>query len=356
MTKRFNKNFNKLNRTRASLNRDLDSCLRLDRNEKVDNYPDEVIEGILNSFSAYDFSAYPEVGGLYQKLSKWVGVDEDNILLTFGSDAGIKQIIEMLSIENDKILVASPTFLMYEVYCDMYNRKFVDIAYSTENHTIDMDSLYNSIDSETALVFLPNPNQPIDTLNSLETIEKLAQHCLENNTFLVVDEAYYLFTDITAVELTQKYENVLVLRTFSKAFGLAGVRLGYIVGNQANITYLEKTRYMVEANTLSMKSAEYLLDNMHFVYDYVKTVKNSQRYLKEMLDSLDIKSLGSNASFVFIDIETEDRREQLISYLKTKNIYVRGGFPVPWNTFIRVSVGTMDKMELFAKEFKSWYI
>ncbi|MCX6077374.1 MAG: histidinol-phosphate transaminase [Campylobacterales bacterium] len=355
MKKRFNENFNKLNRIRIALNRDLSNGLRLDRNEKVDDYSPEVIQGILDSFTAYDFSAYPEINSLYEKLAKWMEVNQECILLSSGSDAGIKQIIEMLSNENEKILVPSPTFAMYEVYCNMYNREFIEISYSPNDFLIDLESVYSQIDEKTALVFLPNPNQPIDTLNSIEIIEKLAQHCLKYNTFLVVDEAYYLFSDITAVGLTQRYDNVLVLRTFSKAFGLAGVRLGYIVGNKENIHYLEKTRHMIEANTLSIKSAEYLLDNMHFVHDYVSTIKLSQEYLKKELMDIGIKCTGANANFIFINLQTQDNRDDAIAYLKSKSIYVRGGFKEPWNSFIRVSIGTKEKMEIFIKEFKEWY-
>lgn len=354
MKKRFNEYFSKLNRTRVSLNRDLNSGLRLDRNERVDDYAPEVIKGILDSFTAYDFSAYPEIDSLYKKLAKWMGIDEECILLTSGSDAGIKQIIEMLSNEGDKIFVPSPTFAMYEVYCHMYHRNFVEISYSLDSFLIDLESIYTQIDENTALVFLPNPNQPIDTLNSIETLEKLIQHCSKYNTFLVVDEAYYLFSDITAIELTQKYDNVLVLRTFSKAFGLAGVRLGYIVGNQENINYLGKTRHMIEANTLSVKSAEYLLDNIQFVHDYVATVKLSQEYLKQELLDIGIKCTGTNANFIFINLETQDKRDDAIQYLKSKSIYVRGGFKKPWDSFIRVSVGTKEKMKIFLKEFKQW--
>ena len=354
MKKRFNEHFNKLNRLKVSLNRDLDNGLRLDRNEKVDDYAPEVIQGILDTITPYDFSAYPEIESLYEKLANWMNINSNNILLTSGSDAGIKQIIEMLSNENDKVLVPSPTFNMYEVYCHMYNRNFIEIQYSPDDFLIDINSIYNSIDTNTALVFLPNPNQPIDTLNSLEMIETLAQRCLEFNTFLVVDEAYYLFTEITAIELTQKYENVLILRTFSKAFGLAGVRLGYIIGNEENINYLSKTRLMVESNTLSVKSAEYLLDNMNYVYEHVSTIKESQKYLKKELKDIAVNCIGTNANFVFIDLETQEKRDAVISYLKTKNIYVRGGFKAPWNSFIRVSVGSQEKMEKFIKEFKSW--
>ncbi len=353
MKKRINEHFAKLERIRVSLNRDLNKGLRLDRNEKVDDYPAEVIQGILNSFSAYDFSAYPEIDSLYEKLSRWIGVDQECILLSSGSDAGIKQIIEMLSNENEKVIIPSPTFAMYEVYCNMYNRHFIEINYSPEDFSLDIESLYKNIDENTALVFLPNPNQPIDILNSIDMIDNLARYCLKYNTFLIVDEAYYLFSEITAVELSQKYDNVLILRTFSKAFGLAGVRLGYIIGNRDNINYLGKTRHMVEANILSVKSAEYLLDNLHFVHAYVEEIKNSQIYIKNELSKIDAKCLGSNANFIFIDLESQKNRDDIITYLKSKNVYVRGGFKEPWNTYIRVSVGTKEKMKIFIREFKS---
>jgi histidinol-phosphate aminotransferase len=355
MIKRFNSNFSRLNRLRVSLNRDLTSGLRLDRNEKVDDYPDEVIKGILQSITPYNFSAYPEVDTIYSKLSKWIGIEKECIILTSGSDAGIKQVIEMLSNENEKVLVPSPTFAMYEVYCQMYNRNFVEIGYSTKDFSINLEEIYNNIDENTALVFLPNPNQPIDTLNTIEMIKELAEYCLNYNAFLVVDEAYYLFSDISAVNLTQEFDNILVLRTFSKAFGLAGARLGYIIGNKENIEYLAKTRHMVEANTLSTKTAEFLLDNINYVYDYVSTIKSSQLYVLNELNNIGYKITGKNANFVFINMDTQDRRDDVIKFLKMQNVYVRGGFKDPWNSFIRVSIGSKEKMKIFIQKFKEWH-
>lgn len=356
MKKRINETYNSLGRTRTSLGRDFENGLRLDRNEKVEPHTKEFCDALVGCLDLQNIGAYPEVENLYEKLAKWVGVDSKELFLTDGSDGGIKLAIEMLSRDGDGVVVPVPTFAMYEVYASMYNRNFIPIQYSTSDYSLDMQSMYDSIDDNCAIVFLPNPNQPLDSVMPLGEIEKLAQKCLAHNAFLIIDEAYYLFSDTTAVELVKKYDNVLVLRTFSKAFGMAGIRLGYVVGNEENIKYLEKTRRMIETNSLSVRCAEFILDNMHFIYDDLKIIRNGQKYIQNELNKMGLKWVGENANFVFIDFGSEEEKLNIIKFLHGRKIYIRGGFQFPWNSFARVTVGNDSTMAIFMDNLKEYYI
>lgn len=352
MRDNFKKRFFELKRERVSLNRDFVNGLRLDRNEKVDDYDSEVFDEAVKCLLPSDLSAYPETDWFYVKLARFLGVDEKNIFLTQGSDGAIKHIIEMLCEEGQEIIVPTPTFAMYEVYAKMHNAVFVQLGYSGVSFELNLQKLYDSITDNTGILFLPNPNQPIDAILSSDIIEDIANKCLEKNIYLVVDEAYYIFSEQSSIDLIKKYKNVIILRTFSKAFGLAGARLGYIVSNETVIGYLEKGRLMVEANMLSLRFAAYFLDNYHHVLKYVSTIRESQKELHARLSLIGVKSYGKNCNFIFIDMLSQDRRDLIIKRLKDKNVYVRGGFIAPWNAFIRVSIGEMKKMEIFLEKFE----
>jgi len=352
MRDNFKKRFLELKRERVSLNRDFVNGLRLDRNEKVDDYDMDVFEEAVKGLLPSDLSAYPETDWFYTKLAKHLGVSERNLFLTQGSDGAIKHIIEMLCNEGREVVVPTPTFAMYEVYAKMYNTIFVQLGYDNVSFKLNLQKLYDSIGDNTGVLFLPNPNQPIDKILASNDIEDIANKCLEKNIYLVIDEAYYIFSEQSSIELIKKYENVIILRTFSKAFGLAGARLGYIVSNETVIEYLEKGRLMVEANMLSLRFAAYFLDNYHHVLKYVSTIRQSQKELHVKLNSIGVKSYGKNCNFIFIDMLSQDRRDLIIKLLKDRNIYVRGGFIAPWNTFIRVSIGEMKKMEIFLENFE----
>lgn len=352
MINNFKPRFVNLKRERVSLNRDFEKGLRLDRNEKVDDYEPCIFEEVVKSFLPSDLSAYPETDWFYEKLSLYLGVDKNNIFLTQGSDGAIKHIFETLCFKGQKVVTPTPTFAMYEVYSKMHETIFVEISYDKNKFELKLDELCNNITDGVGVVFLPNPNQPIDSLIDLDALRDIANKCLEKNIYLVVDEAYFVFSDQSAMQLIYEFENVLILRTFSKAFGLAGARLGYIVSNEKLISYLEKGRLMVEANMLSLRTAAYFLDNYHYVLDYVKAVKESQKSIHDSLKPIGINSYGHNGNFVFIDLLSQDRRDAMISLLRQHSIYVRGGFREPWNSFIRVSVGKMDKMGIFIEKFK----
>ena len=155
---------------------------------------------------------------------------------------------------------------MCHVYSKIFNTNLTEIQYLPENRKLDWEQLYDFIDTKPRILFLPNPNQPIEDTLSIEQIDDLAKRTKINDTLLVIDEAYYYFGADTALQLTDQYKNLVVMRTFSKGFGVPSIRLGYMVSNEENIEFFAKTRFAHETNALSATVAEYLLDHFEIIY------------------------------------------------------------------------------------------
>ena len=117
--------------------------------------------------------------------------------------------------------------------------------------------------------YKPNPNIPISGTLSLKALRMIASHCLKTNTFLVIDEVYYPFGGPTATSLIDDFDNLFVIQSFSKAFGLASIRLGYLLGNTSNIDYVSKTRTGYESNSISIAIASFFIDNYYLVENYI---------------------------------------------------------------------------------------
>ena len=354
MKKQFKPHLLKIERKRTSVGRDLENGLRLDRNERVTNFTNSIIKDIFKNMPNYSFNAYPDTDCLYKKLSDWIGISEDEIYITNGITEGIRIAFETLVYPNDKIVLISPTFPMYKIYADIYQAKNIPVGF-LDDLSLDIDYLLDSIDNDTCLVCLPNPNLPIESFLSADQIKIIADKCNDCSAMLIVDEAYAFFGAESAIPLIKEYDNIIVFQTFSKAFGLAGIRLGYMVSNKENINYLTKTRSLVESNGITMAIAEYMLDHLEIKDLYVKELKEGRNYVKQKLKIMGYNFFGgdfSNGMLIFLNNKKET--EDLLQTLRDKKIYLRGSFEDPINNCVRLTLGPKEIMEKFIMVFSEW--
>ena len=322
------------------------SGLRLDRNERVDDLPRHVIVDILGKLPPHCFAASPEAETLYEVISENLDVNTNQVFVTNGITEGIRVLYDFCCEPGDNIVCLHPTYPMYEIYAGMYNVDYRKFVYNADTLFPALESLDRNLDEKTRLLFIANPNLPIESFFSIPELEKLANKCRETSTLLVVDEAYHFFGAPSSVELIEKHENLIIFRTFSKAFGLAGLRIGFMISNSRNIGYFSKSRSIVESNNLSMAVAEYMLNNLNIMNDHVETVRAGGRYFKERLDLLQIRHHGGNVTngiLLFLDGRLES--SQLVESLKQQKIYIRGGFDYPFDQCVRVSLGGVEAMK-----------
>ena len=241
-----------IERIRVSENRNLETGLRLDRNERVANWYPEFLANAFADKPAWTMSVYPDSRSLYSKLARFHGIDADNILLTSGIDGGIKTLFEVICNEGDTFGVIEPTYAMYKVYARIFNLNINLVTY-TADRKFNWIAFEHSIKEQPKLFFLPNPNQPIEDNFTLGQLRDMARVLNEIGCIFVIDEAYHMFGGISGVELINEFENVVVARTFSKGFGVPSIRLGYLISSTKNITRLATTRFAHESNTLSIR-------------------------------------------------------------------------------------------------------
>lgn len=345
-----------LSRLRAGSYRQDNQGIYLDRNERSVPYNDRIIESLHKRLKNIHLGLYPDLNPLYRKFSKWLNIGEDQIYITEGVSGAIKSLIETLTVPGvSNIVFPFPTFAMYPVYSKMFDIESRQIGY-LKNYKLDYKKLISSIDKNTSIVFLPNPNMPIEgTLNKDELLH-LAEYCHDNNTILAIDEVYYPFGGPTAIDLIKRFSNLFVMRSLSKAFGLASIRLGYLLSSNENIDYVSKTRTGYETNSLSMEVALYFIDNYNLILDYVSEVKIGMDFLKKQLKNLKVEFNGGEAgNYIFINLKSKSLSTHIVQELSKKKIFVRGGWSEPYDLGFSVTGAPKNIMKLFFDNFYQIY-
>jgi len=337
------KHLQSLYRTTPEENRS--SYLRLDRNESVNGIPNSVVDRITKNITPELLARYPEYNSLKEKLAKHCSVKPENIFLANGSDSLIKLIYEVYLKPHDIVLMTNPTFAMYLVYCDMFQltKKVIDYK---DIKVFPTDSFSSNL-SKSKLAVVVNPNNPTGSIISMPEMILIIQNAKKNNCLVIIDEAYYYFYPKTFVDLVSQYDNVVVLRTFSKFFGLASLRLGFAIANPTIIENLKKVQPTWDVNGVACLFAEKLLDSK-----VIKTLYENydlgKEYLCQRLKENNIEYVRGNANFVLIKCEDKD----IISKLYNKNVLVGGPFKQPLlKSYIRVTTGNKTSMGQFMDKF-----
>lgn len=318
-------NTNIITRVRIPENRDLIKGLRLNRNERVENFPQYLLSKIFKKIKNYELGKYPDQNLIYKHLSNYLKIKNENILLSSGIDGSLKSIFEIFLKPNDKIAYLSPSYAMYAVYSKIFKIKILPIPYDTD-FNLEKKKLFECIKKGIKILFLPNPNQPIEDNLSLEDLEKLVKLCKRHKVLMVVDEAYHMYGSQTASSLIKKYENLIILRTFSKSFGLPSLRLGYILSNKNMIKILDTYRLSYESNLLVDKVAIYFLQNKKLVNNYIIKVKQGRDFIKNELKKINLRVIGGRSNYLLVIFNNDKEYNKAYKSLLTHKIYVKGGY------------------------------
>ncbi|MBI4848377.1 MAG: histidinol-phosphate aminotransferase family protein [Chloroflexi bacterium] len=325
--------------------------LRLDKNENTVGFPAAAIEEMLTDVTPHFLAAYPEPGTLYQKLAKWHGLNVDNVLLTAGSEMAIRYLFETYLDRGNEIVILNPSFAMFEVYARLCGAKLITIDYQPD-FSINLNDLLSSISPHTKLVAIANPNNPTGTVIAESDFIRIVQKALECDAVVLADEAYYYFYNHTMVNHLDRFSNLVVTRTFSKACGLAGIRLGYALGHPSIIAEIRKLLPIDHGNAFALKFGEYIVDHEHLIWQYVAVVEKGKTYLIDTLTSLGLQVRPSYANFILVDVGSE--RDRICDELERRDILVGAHLRLPFSAnYIRVTIGTVAQMEMLVNVLKS---
>lgn len=355
MKKKFvfeNKKLSIVKRLRILENRDLEKGLRLNRNERVDNFEKGILKKIFNKTEKYDLAKYPDHNKIYKLLSKFLGVKRENLLISSGSDGSIKSIFEIFLSKNDKIAVPFPTYAMYQVYSDVFKTNLIKINYDN-NFKLNKKELFETIKNKNIKVlFLPNPNQPIEDIISTKEIKKICSYCKKEKVLLVLDEAYFMFGAPTAIKLINNFENLIVLRTLSKSFGLPSIRFGFIVANKKIIQIMNSYRLSYESNFLTDTVVKYFIENIAKIKNYINKIKVGREYVRKECLKLNFNVIGKKSNFLLIDFKDLEIKNKILKNLNKNKIYTKNNYTGFLKTCILVTCGTKKVMKKFINIIK----
>jgi len=316
--------------------------LRLDFNENPIGCSPKVIK-MLKSLTREDIAIYPEYNKINKKIATFFDVSQDEFLLTNGTDEGIKLIMDTYLSPQDEILLPIPTFSMFEIYASIIGCQITKVLYNPDLG-FPTNNLLKNISAKTKLIILSNPNNPTGTIINENDILKILKISKKKGILVLLDEAYYDFCGQTFLPSINKYENLIITRTFSKAYGLAGLRLGVLFSKSQNIKYLRRVLSPYSVNNIAVMAAMIALDDKEYIKKFSNMIKNNRNIVKKELEKLGLKVYPSHTNFLITDFGNP--YDYVENELKKREILVRNrsNYPLLKNC-LRIGIGTEEQCE-----------
>ncbi|MFP4424159.1 MAG: histidinol-phosphate transaminase [Candidatus Woesearchaeota archaeon] len=318
--------------------------IRLDFNENTCGPSPGVLKAI-KSVCSESLAVYPEYDDFIQELADYLDVRTEQLVITNGADEGIKSIIDTYLNDNEKIVIPVPTFDMFAFYAQVAGASINEVPYN-DDLSFPKEMILNNLSNARILV-LVNPNNPTGTRISEKDIKEICEKAPE--TLIILDEAYTQFSDKNSIPLIKKYENLVILRTFSKAFGIAGLRLGYIIANKSIAENILKAKSPYNVNTLAVVAGKAALKDTEYINSYVNEVKSNREFLSAELKKRGFTVYLSSANFILVNFGEENDR--ICDGLKQKGILIRNRTKnLLLNNCSRITIGTKQQVLSVIKE------
>ena len=324
-------------------------AIKLSSNENPLGPSPNVVKAIVEDLEAGELklSVYPwehHEDVLRTEIARYVNVDVRNIVIGAGIDGVLDTLVKIFVGAGDEALIPIPTFSLYESLVQIAGGapRYVP-RNRAENFDAPVSDLIAACHDNTRMIFLSSPNNPTGNCIAADDVRALAETVPA--TMVVIDEAYVEFANTSLVNLVNSYENVLVLRTFSKAFGLAGLRVGYAVVPEWLVSIYKKVTMPFTVNNVALAAAVAALKNTEHLRRSVDLVRSGRPYLVENLQGA-FKVYPSEANFVLVDVAPRKSNE-VCDALEASGITVRdcSSFRGAGDSLIRISVGTQDQNE-----------
>jgi histidinol-phosphate aminotransferase len=312
--------------------------LRLDFNENTVGCSPRVIAALKHLVEAGTLAIYPEYGEAKQAIARYFEVAPEQFIFTNGTDEAIQVFINTYVDDGQEVVLLKPSYAMYRFYAQVAGAKLREIEYPWPAMEFPLQPVLDAITPETRAVILANPNNPTGTGVGLLGIERILHRA--RKAVVLVDEAYYEFSGVTALTEIDRVPNLFVSRTFSKVFGMAAMRLGCLFSHAANIEFLHKAQSPYSVNTLAILAAQAAVTDATYVQNYVAEVLAARELLCVGLEKLGIGYVPSSANFVLANLGA--RAIEVRDQLRGQGILVRDrSYEAPG--CVRMTVGTREQ-------------
>jgi histidinol-phosphate aminotransferase len=288
---------------------------------------------------------------LRMALAKKFAIPEGMVVISNGADNLILMIANAFVNEREEVVMADPTFTVYTNAAQIMGGKPVKVKLRDFTH--DLDAMLRKVNRKTKLVFICNPNNPTGTTVSLEAFNEFLSK-LPKRVIVILDEAYGDFSEDAffpnGLDYIKANHQVIVLRTFSKVYGLAGLRIGYALGRKDLIDCLYQVRDPFPVHRLAQVAAAAALDDEDHTLRSIQCVYEGKRYLYQGLDRMEVSYVPTQANFIFVDFGRDS--EEVFQALLKEGIIIRPGKAWGYPTFARVTIGRTDDNRRFIQALK----
>lgn len=322
--------------------------LLLDFNERTTPPSGRVVASIKQFLSQGQLQVYPEYFDLVKKIARYAKAGTKNIILTNGADQAIDLVFRAFTKPKDEVIIPSPSFAMFFQSAGVQNNKIISPLYRPDL-SFPTDEVLKKINSKTKLIVICSPNNPTGTVANKNEIIKIATRA--KSSIILIDEAYFEFCGQTSAQLIKQYPNIIISRTFSKVFGLGGLRIGYLIADPIYINELLKVRGPYDINILACLAASAAIDNTRYVKQYRREVMRSAKPLVEnFFEKNKIIFYPSQSNFLLFKPDNP----RLVYELLLKNgIRVRPQNKPPIIGTLRLTIGTVRQMKQFIKIYQT---
>ena len=330
-----------------------EKIVKMNLNENFAMPSQKIQELLLDACRSIDVRAYPPPrGGLATKaISSFLGLSESEVSVANGADEILDLLMKVFVRKGSKVIVVEPSFPMYTFFAELYGGSAVPVLLRPD-FTLDVDAILEKADKSTKLLFVCSPNNPTGNQFREADIKRLLN---EFNGVVVVDEAYVDFAQGSVLSWVRDYDNLAVLRSFSKAFGLAGLRLGYLVSSRAIVEYVQRVVGPFNVNSVTQQTIALALEKWSYFKQQIESVIKEREWLMKNLQQIDgVAPYPSDANFILFKVTKDGLTSAaLTDRMENLNVLVKDrGHLTLLENCIRVTVGDRNMNEAFLSALK----
>lgn len=326
----------------------IDRAVKLASNENPLGASPKAVEAVKKEAENIFIYPDPAVRSLRNKMSEIFDIAPEKIMVGNGGESLIQLVAQSFIEEGDEVIVPDPSFSLYEISVKHMGGVVKTVPLVGDNFEYNFDGLIDAITDKTKIIYICNPNNPTGTIITTEEMKDFVARIPEH-VILFLDEAYFEFAMETGdypdgLEILKKRKNTIVLRTFAKVCGIAGLRVGYIFSDELILDEITKSRGVFTVNRLAQAGALAALDDKEHIQRSVALNKASLQRMMDFFDEKGLHYVKPGGNFIWVNVK-QDTRETYVA-LQKEGVIVRPGFLWNYDEWLRISSGTMEETEI----------
>lgn len=313
--------------------------IRLGMNERYPSMPVDLFKEIMSGYTVEEASAYPEMKSVYEALAKYIKQPTNRIMLSGGADIAIKTVLEAMCNPGSKLLTCYPTYVMYRVYSKMLNCSLRGLT-PDDKGGFDINYVIEQAKQNTDAVILSNPNGISGFYFVPDEIKTLLSNLPDIP--IIIDEAYADFAGIDVSGLLTEFDNLIIIRTFSKNIGFTGLQIGYVLANEKVIEFIEKFKPTIELNSLAARAIKVMCTKPDLLKSLVKETILIRKYFATELQKLGFYVIEKGGNFVLVNFG--DKSEKIMKLFDDARIEVKT-ISAPFEGYVRITIADKNTMD-----------